>query len=238
MFARYMGWRRFQLKLDYTERFGDTVSAGPFKGVRLIAEFSELPKFLGLYESALHAVIEELLRRPYDVMLNIGCAEGYYAVGFAHAMPQLRLHAFDIDPVQRNRCEQTARLNGLEGRISVSGLFEGRMFDTFADQRTLVICDIEGAEVGLLQPDKWPSLTKMDFLVELHEGVHPDIRAVFDDRFRHTHDVRYIERQLIVPDLARLEQLYENEMDQLVAVYENRYGKTSWVILMAKRRGE
>jgi hypothetical protein len=41
------------------------------------------PKFLGTYERELHRVIERAIWRRPKYVLNIGCAEGFYAVGLA-----------------------------------------------------------------------------------------------------------------------------------------------------------
>lgn len=97
MFSRYMGWRRSRLKHTYIATHGNIVASGPFAGMRLHPEYSELPKFLGTYEANLHPAIRRLTARRYDVILNIGCAEGYYAIGFARAVPGAQVQAFDTD---------------------------------------------------------------------------------------------------------------------------------------------
>src|SRR5262245_56331762 len=37
------------------------------------------PKLLGTYERELHPVLERICKEPYEGIVNIGCAEGYYA---------------------------------------------------------------------------------------------------------------------------------------------------------------
>jgi hypothetical protein len=41
----------------------------------------------GCYEHELHGEIEQLVTRGFDAVLNIGCGEGYYAIGLARRMP-------------------------------------------------------------------------------------------------------------------------------------------------------
>lgn len=70
------------------ERFGDlVVKSGPFRGLQYIVAESIcsalVPKLLGSYESELHETLERLLCNDYDLVLDIGCAEGFYAVGIA-----------------------------------------------------------------------------------------------------------------------------------------------------------
>jgi hypothetical protein len=173
--------------------------------------------------------VSQLGTRPYTLILNIGCAEGYYAVGFARLLPEARILAFDTDPDQQAHCRANAKLNGVSGRISVAGLFKGEAFDSFAGERTLVICDIEGGEIELLQPEKWPPLCKMDLLIELHEDRVKDMVEVFRERFSDSHQIIHVPRQLVT-DIRPIEALFANEMDQLAAIFENRFGPTSWIV--------
>ena len=62
------------------------VAAGPFAGMRYITRScgSKLaPKVIGCYERELHPAIENAIRGDYQRIIDIGCAEGYYAVGLA-----------------------------------------------------------------------------------------------------------------------------------------------------------
>ena len=56
-----------------------------------------VPKLIGSYEEEVHLIIEEIIRRRYSIVVNIGCAEGYYAVGFALRIPDAIVYAFDIE---------------------------------------------------------------------------------------------------------------------------------------------
>jgi hypothetical protein len=71
-----------KLRETVIARTGLRVSGGPFAGLKLSERSvgSELlPKLLGTYELELHRVIEEFLSTDYDVLINIGCGEGFYA---------------------------------------------------------------------------------------------------------------------------------------------------------------
>ena len=60
-------------------------------------------------------------------------------------------------------------------------------------QKTVIICDVEGAEYTILDPQKVPLLLYTDILVELHHFIHPDIIAVFYNRFCETHVIESIQ---------------------------------------------
>src|SRR4051795_10844916 len=70
-----------------TRRFvawhGLTVSGGPFAGLVYPdrTPISLVPKLLGIYERELHGAIEAAIRAQPDVIVNVGAADGYYAVG-------------------------------------------------------------------------------------------------------------------------------------------------------------
>jgi SAM-dependent methyltransferase len=155
------------------QRFEGVVEGGLFAGLRLPQQASEgclIPKLLGIYEAPLIPHLRRLLARPPEVVLNIGCAEGYYAVGLARLLPDTHVHAFDIDANARELCGATAALNGVSERITIGGRFEGGGFRDFAGRRVLVICDIEGAEFDLLDPVRFSGLAGFDVIVEMHDN--------------------------------------------------------------------
>ena len=66
------------------------VLSGPFAGMAMLPESSWgdgdlAPKLLGCYEAELHPAIAKAISRKPKNIVNIGCAEGYYAVGMARA---------------------------------------------------------------------------------------------------------------------------------------------------------
>src|SRR5579862_4819490 len=58
---------------------GGVVRAGPFAGLRFSdteAGFTLGPKLLGTYEKELDGIVAEILRNPYDTIVNIGAGDG------------------------------------------------------------------------------------------------------------------------------------------------------------------
>src|SRR3954471_21407829 len=62
-----------------------TVLNGPFAGLvypSVDASLASLfAKLLGSYEREIHPVVEKICTAEYTDIVNVGCAEGYYAVG-------------------------------------------------------------------------------------------------------------------------------------------------------------
>jgi len=216
---------------------GGRVRRGPFAGLTLprsAAEGCLAPKLLGAYEAELHPVIERVAYRGYRTVVNIGCAEGYYAVGLALRLPEARILAFDIEPHAREATRALAEAHGVADRVQVDGAFIVDDFAALVPGETFVFCDIEGAELELLVPDKAPNLRNLDMLVELHNLPEIGLYQRMLDPFRDTHEIVHIEpgaRDVEdFPELRGLENL-----DQLLAFWEHRRGPTPWVLMTANR---
>ena len=182
-------------------RTGMRVRAGPFQGMRYIDRSvgsAFLPKLLGIYERELNDCIEEACGLNFPLIVDIGAAEGYYAVGMALRNPSARVVAFESDPEGRDALRALAKLNDADLRIEIRGSCEPPDLGTvlFNADRCLLICDTEGHEKVLLKPEVIPALARAHLLVELHEFVHRGITEQMQERFRSTHHVRHIRQEL------------------------------------------
>ena len=85
-----------------------TVRNGPFRGMRYPERASVgsalVPKLLGSYERELQPVLEDILAREHSEIVDIGCAEGYYAVGLALRLPAARVFAYDTNVMAIDLC--------------------------------------------------------------------------------------------------------------------------------------
>ena len=185
-------FRAARLKAPLFRLIGATVQSGPFAGMTFLDRVSEgayIPKLLGSYEAELHGVIEQICTAGYDTVVNVGCAEGYYAVGLARRLPDARVHAFDIDVRARQLCGELAAMNGVADRVKIGGELTGADFATLCDGRMLVLCDIEGEEIDLLDPVRHPVLRTMDLLVEIHCIAGVWTSDVLYPRFEGSHSI-------------------------------------------------
>ena len=53
------------------------------------------PKILGTLEKELRSIIDILSQKEFDMIVNIGAGEGYYAVGLALRNPRVRIIAYE-----------------------------------------------------------------------------------------------------------------------------------------------
>ena len=233
-------WRSVLIQNTLLEKEGTRVIQGPLKGLDFIEQSAEgchIAKLLGCYEQPLQPYISAAISKGYTTVLNIGCAEGYYAVGLARAMPEVKSLAFDTDPKAQVACKELAAKNGVSNRVEVSGLFTPSNFADYDQSSTLVFCDIEGAELELLDPEIAPALKSMDIIVESHECLRAGITDALITRFSVTHDIQLItdngSRQL-ENSPAWFKQL--SHLDQLLATWEWRSGPTPWLVMHPKAR--
>lgn len=214
---------------------GLKVMQGPLEGldfIRQSAEGCHVAKLIGCYEQPLQEYILQVLKADYDTVINIGCAEGYYAVGMALKMEGTHTYAFDINEAAQRACADLAQKNGIADRITVGTTFEIEDFAKYSGRRSLIFCDIEGAEVELLDPEKASTLKSFDIIVEAHEGDRPGTIKLLLDRFSETHSIKVVnddgQRNLErMPDWF----LKLSHLDQLLATWEWRSGPTPWLVM-------
>ena len=232
-------WRSQMLSNTFVSMEGGArIWGGPFAGMEYVHEATEgalIPRLLGTYECELHPHLTALAAEGLDTIIDVGCAEGYYAVGLARMMPGVQVHAHDIDERARLACTDLAARNGLSDRVIVGGEFRPQDFNAFAGRRVLVMVDAEGAELDILQPDLGPALADMNIIVETHDLFRRGALATLMERFGATHDIVRVDsgpKVLQGPDwLLGLAQL-----DQLLAVWEWRSAATPWLVMRPKAR--
>jgi hypothetical protein len=174
------------------------VAQGPFRGMRytkLSWGSVYVPKLLGIYERELASCIESAVAAAPAHIVNIGAAEGYYAVGMSMRCPGAVVTAFEQEAAASSMILELARMNGVEGRVHIRGLCDGDALAAVLSEEvpTLVISDCEGAEVALLDPEKIPRLRGARLLVEVHDFLIPDGGTTLETRFRASHRIERIE---------------------------------------------
>jgi hypothetical protein len=197
-FTREIGKRDETLRRLAAEMFPELIVAGgPFRGMQYPSGQSYgsalLPKLLGSYESELHPVLEGMLANQYTTVVDIGCAEGYYAVGLGLRVAHADIYAFDISPHARKLCGDMARLNGLDARVRIGGFCdEAALRSIPLGGKALIVSDCQGYEGVLFTSAVAELLARHDIIVETHDFIDIDISSRLRDVFVGTHQVRSI----------------------------------------------
>ena len=229
-------WRSLVLANTFIKEQGAKIWSGPFAGMEYVAEATEgslIARLLGTYESELHPHLEAIVAKGLDCVIDVGCAEGYYAVGMARLAPQVTVYAYDIEERARQACADLAQRNGVADRVIVGGEFAPDGFEAFAGRRALVLVDAEGAEVDILQPELSPALGGMTVIVETHDVFRRNALATIVARFAETHDIVRVDQQ---PKAFTPPPWFGwlSHLDQLLAVWEWRAKPTPWLVMTPK----
>jgi SAM-dependent methyltransferase len=217
----------FPLALKVAEQFNYNVQAGPFTGMKYtrsaLLSRHATPALLGVYERQLYPFLEAAAGRC-DLVVDIGSAEGYFAVGLARLGK--RVVTFDINPHERKICQEMSKANQVSDRITIeswcspsglAGLVKGQ-------QRALIISDIEGGELELFTPEVVSGVRHCDLIIEMH-GADAQENSAFAARFDDTvqilghpaPDPAAIERlKFLGPDAARMATEYRPFQQWLV----------------------
>jgi hypothetical protein len=153
-----------------------------------------LPKLLGIYEREVAFCIEEACQFKPVLIVDIGAAEGYYAVGLALRNPQARVVAFEMEERGRKMLGRMVEINKVSDRVVTSGMCRR---DNLAPVFTLgapvlVVCDVEGYEEDLLDPTRIEALSEAWILVETHDFLRPGVKDLLRDRFAKTHQIQEV----------------------------------------------
>ncbi|HSF53952.1 MAG TPA: class I SAM-dependent methyltransferase [Algoriphagus sp.] len=226
-------------KQKYLYLLTNGVRRGPFKGLKypfLSAIYSAFfPKILGYYEMELHPVLELLKRNNYDTIHDVGCAEGYYAVGLAKMFPTSKLLAYDLDPQARQKTNEMALAN----EVSIGDGFQIKNNCTTQEllrlnpkAKHLIFSDCEGFEDELFTPEVISHLFRSDFIIEVHDFVKPGLCDLLAPRFSSTHKVEIIQS---IHDLYRYRVVEDQEVlklnlrDQIELLAEKRPAQMEWL---------
>ena len=219
-----------------------SVLTGPFRGMAYLntSDFGPIaPKWFGSYEAEIQDLVCELCERGYETVLNIGSAEGYYAVGFARASAAPRIIAFDIDPLARRALAALAQMNGVADRIEIRKICTWNVLNDLRSEKQLLFVDIEGAEINLLDPGECDALRRSDILVELHPSrdIGNDIEETLCSRFAASHDIQRRQQtdrsEWIVANRRTWERRLSEE-EVVRATNEFRRGDQVWLWLKVK----
>jgi len=229
-------WRAKLIHNTILQKTGHIIKYGPFAGMTYDVAASEgggAPRLLGGYEASLAPIINDIVEAKPDLIIDVGCAEGYYAIGMARRLPNATIWARDANKDARSKCAHLAKLNGVTDRVEIGGIMTHADFDICQRHKSVVICDIEGGEKDLLDPHLAKGLFATDILVECHPTADSDMVGVLTRRFEKTHNIKQIDREL---DTASLPKWMDgtSDLDRLLALWEWRSTPTPWLWMTAK----
>jgi hypothetical protein len=215
---------------------------GPFKGMKypsLQSVGSTLyPKLLGSYEMEIQYQIEDIATKNYSEIIDIGCAEGYYAIGMALKCKSAKIYAFDINEKARQLCKEMAVLNNVDKRVIVKSEFTAEKLKNFEfSERGLIICDCEGYEKLLFNESNISNLKNCDLIIETHDLIDIEITTYLKKLIKDTHNIVSIYskddiHKALDFNFKELNGLNLNKKREILS--ENRKAIMEWLVCIPK----
>ena len=182
---------------------GSFVMSGPFDGMKFERKCGDISKLFGTYELELHEVFKKLKNRNYTTVIDIGAAEGYYAVGVTRWNLNCKVIAFEAIPELHEKINYLAQINNAASRIEINGFCDYEQLNGLGEMLNgaFLIVDIEGYEKKLLDPQIIPLLQKCTILVETHDHEVPGCYDTIVQRFQSSHEITvYKSRPRVMED--------------------------------------
>ncbi len=197
--ADHRGWAYDRLTSELAVATDYTVAAGPYAGMKYfgppgIPMVDGLPtaKLLGSFEEEIHPWIETLVGMNFRTIVHIGSGEGYHVVGLARRVPSARTVVFDTLIAARKACRQLADQNKVRDRIQLRGFCSADALLDVDIAGSLIFSDCGGAELVVLDPMLYPSLSMATMLVETHDSFDVRVSPHLISRFSSTHKIEFV----------------------------------------------
>ena len=195
---------------------------------------------LGVYEEHILNQLIKFSKIDDTVFINIGAADGYFAIGAAYSGLFKKVYAFEIQEEGRKILNENAKVNNCDKNILIKSEAN---FDTLKDlidihKSAVVLIDIEGGEFNLLNDETLKLLRDCNIIIELHpaqvnKGYEKQKNLI--NYSKNFFDVSIIKRESYNPNLFQeLDQFTDEE--RLISFSEGRDNNMSWLILESKNK--
>jgi hypothetical protein len=186
---------------------------------------------VGSYERRLHEPLAAAIDAGRGPFVDIGCAEGYYAVGLALRRGDLEVHAYDHARSARSFCANLAALNGCDDRVHVHRHCDARRLRTLPLREALVLADVEGAEFALFSGELVALLAAALVIIELHRPLGDPAVAALLQRFARSHHAETVPVTQPDPEeIGALSFLTARERVLATSEWRGQAGQT-WLVL-------
>ena len=222
---------------------GYQVAYGAFKGMKLSKNIywsknDLITHILGVYEKHVLKKIIEFSKKGNYPFIDIGAADGYFAIGMAFSETFKKIYAFEIDEEGRRSLNRNIENNLCKGKVvvDIEANFENLKEIIDKNKSAVILIDIEGSEFDLLDNKLLKLLSNCYIVCELHPALSTNgfekqnklinnVKAFFD--------VSIIQRESYCPNkFSELSEFTDEE--RLIAFGEGRENNMNWLILEPK----
>jgi hypothetical protein len=223
------------------------VAYGPFKGMKLSrnvwwGQFDLITKILGVYEEHVLKKLFKISKKVDVPFIDIGAADGYFAVGMAFGGYFNKVYAYEISLKGRERLLENIQANNSEDRVFIKEEANYKSLEQLISlhKGAVILVDIEGDEYDLLNADLLRLLRNCYVICELHpwlvdQGIEKEELLI--EEAQRIFDISLMQRDSYSPNCFT--ELYDfTDEERLVAFGEGREKNMRWLILEPKNWAE
>lgn len=171
--------RQERISLEMFDQLGGVVKYGPFAGLQLNREtwwgkLDLAAQCLGLYEKEILNFIADIEPGEYERFIDIGAADGYYAIGLLLSGKVAQTMCFEITPKGREVIAKNWQQNGAPGELQIYAEATAASLAALQAkhrEKALVLVDIEGGEFDFLTEATLSLLQTCTLIIEVHHWV-------------------------------------------------------------------
>ncbi len=224
------------------KKHGKVVAYGPFANMTVNSQtwgdYDINAKILGTYESHVIAELDAISQENHGPFIDIGAADGFFAIGAVLSGITKESYAFEIDASSRRSIANNAFDNNVSGKIHIREVANTHTISDVLkkERKAKILIDIEGSEYDLLDFDFLDEISKCDVIVELHPSLVEHGKEKQKQLISRLENYFYIEffqkSVLSTTGFPELEHLSDDK--RLLAFSENRAFEMWWMKLQPK----
>ena len=222
---------------------GHKVAYGTFKGMKLSkntywSKNDIITHILGVYEKHVLKKIIEFSKKGNYPFIDIGAADGYFAIGMAFSETFKKIYAFEIDEEGRRSLNRNIENNLCKDKVvvDIEANFETLKEIVDKNKSAVILIDIEGSEFDLLDDNLLQLLSNCYIVCELHPTLSAngfEKQNILINNAKAFFDVSIIQRESYSPNkFSELNEFTDEE--RLIAFGEGRENNMNWLILEPK----
>lgn len=173
--------RKLRISGELFHQLNNTVRYGLFQGMKLNSQtwWGSLDlgaMCLGEYEKEVLIELEQEFKknRKPKTFIDIGAADGYYAVGALFSGLVEKCICFELSPAGRENIATNHALNNSPGILEIHGdIFEDfeKVITTKEFQDSVILVDIEGSEFTFLNKETLSLIKEATIIIEIHNWI-------------------------------------------------------------------
>ena len=227
------------ISYEHAKKHNFVVQNGIFKNLKLNHEISWgkadiASKVYGFYENKIQEKLK-YIKKP--ILIDIGAADGFFAVGSLKSKICDFCYAFEETKKSRENLYTTAEINNVKNNLSIMGaVTKDNFFSLLPSEidfsQTTILCDIEGGEFNFFTDEILKKIKHSNIIIEIHYNKN-NLEIDLLKRVKKYFDVSIIiDNDKSVENILELHSL--NDIDRNLITCEGRSYIGKWWHLSPK----